>query len=78
MLPNKSRSECCTNNFTKVPSGRIQLNKMLFRCVPNPTYQAFVTQQPDWGPFNWLGADVVNKQKYKTGKVSDLPHIILL
>ena len=27
----------------------------------NPTYQAFVTLQPDWHPFNSLGADVVNK-----------------
>ena len=44
----------------------------------NPTYQAFVTLQPDWLPFNSLGADVVNKRKYKTDKVSELPHIILL
>ena len=42
----------------------------------NPTYQAFVTLQPDWLPFNSLGADVVNKRKYKTGKDSDLPHMI--
>ena len=34
--------------------------------------------QPDWIPFDSLGADVINKRKYKTGKVSDLPHIILL
>ena len=46
--------------------------------TPNRTYQAFVTLQPDWLPFNWLGTDVVNKRKYKTGKVSDLPHLILL
>ena len=44
----------------------------------NRTYQAFVTLQPDWCPFNLLGADVINKQKYKTGNVSDLPHIISL
>ena len=42
----------------------------------NPTYQTFVTLQPDWLPFNSLGADVVNKRKFKTGKVSDLPHMI--
>ena len=42
----------------------------------NPTYQAFVTLQPDWLPFNSLGADVVNKRKFKTGKVSNLPHMI--
>ena len=37
----------------------------------NTTYQDFVTLQPDWRPFNSLGADVINKQKYKTGKVFD-------
>ena len=46
--------------------------------VSNPTYQASVTLQLDWRPFNSLGADVVNQRKYKTRKVSDLPHIILL
>ena len=30
-------------------------------------YQALVTLQPDWCPFNSLGADVVNNRKYKTG-----------
>ena len=35
---------------------------------PNPTYQAFVTLQPDWLPFNSLGAEVVNKRKYKTDR----------
>ena len=40
--------------------------------------QDSVTLQPDWLPFNSLAAGVINKQKYKTGKVSDLPHIILL
>ena len=44
----------------------------------NPTYQAFVTLQPDWLPFNSLGAGVANKRQYKTGKVPDLPHIIIL
>ena len=41
-------------------------------------YQAFVRLQPDWCPFNSLGADVVNKGKSKTGKVSNFSHIILL
>ena len=44
----------------------------------NPTYQAFVTLQPDWLPFNSLGAGVANKRQYKTGKVTDLPHLIIL
>ena len=39
----------------------------------NPTYQAFVTLQPDWLPFNSLGAGVANKRQYKTTKVPDLP-----
>ena len=44
----------------------------------NPTYQAFVTLQPDWLPFNSLGAGVANKRQYKTAKVPDLPHIFSL
>ena len=44
----------------------------------NPTYQAFVTLQPDWLPFNSLGAGVANKGQYKTAKVQDLPHIFSL
>ena len=44
----------------------------------NPTYQAFVTLRPDWLPFNSLGAGVANKRQYKTGKIPDLPHIIIL
>ena len=43
----------------------------------NPTYQAFVTLQPDWLPFNLLGAGVANKRQYKTAQVPDLPHIII-
>ena len=43
--------------------------------MPNPTYQAFVTLQSDWLPFNWLGAGVANKRQYKTAKVPDLAHI---
>ena len=29
-------------------------------------------------PFNSLGAGVANKRQYKTGKVPDLPHVIML
>ena len=40
--------------------------------------QVSVTLQPDWLPFNSLGAGVANKRQYKTGKVPDLSHIIIL
>ena len=50
--------------------------EMPFLSYSNPKYQVFATLQPDWLPFNSLGADVVNKRKFKTGKVSDLPHMI--
>ena len=44
-------------------------------CPPeiNPTYQAFVTLQPDWHPFNSLGADVVNKRNIKQTKFQTYP-----
>ena len=44
---------------------------------PNPTYQAFVTLQADWLPFNSLGAGVANKRQYTAAKVPDLPRIII-
>ena len=63
----------------KNPQGHGVYNAItLVTLTVNPTYQAPVTLQPDWRPFNFLGAGFVNKRKYKTGKVSDLPHIILL
>ena len=41
-------------------------------------YQAFVTLQPDWLPFNSLGAGVENKRQYKIGKVPGLCQINIL
>ena len=33
------------------------------------------THGSDARPFNWIGASVVNKRQYKTGKVPDLPRL---
>ena len=65
--------------FISNPTYQAQLS--LHYTTEQSTVQSSTLQprrQPDWIPFNSLGAGVANKRQYKTAKVSDLPHIFSL